>query len=235
MTYPTLLSILTDVKSRIADSTGKFYQDTTLNSWIMSGAKDIARRAEVLEDIINVTAVAGTNQYSLPTATSGGILRIHRVEFQISTSQIYLLEPREYNEMDSIWGINQLQQQAYPSYFAVWGIMVGSAQMRVYPTPSQAGTFNLFVYRLPATASQDTDPVEVPGGWEDLISLYCEYVALRSDSDPRWKDAKSIYEDELATMVNFTRSHHDQQQYITYPPQNVPAWGWMGGNGYDGL
>lgn len=226
----TLSSIRTDVQYRITDATGKFWSSTMLNLWINQAMKDIARRAEVLEttDDIAVTGGAGTREYTAPL----DIFRIHRVEFIVSTSNVYTLEARDIHEMDSIWGINQIQAQSYPSYYSVWGIMGIDAKVYIYPTASQSGTLRLWSYRLPATVSGDNDVCEVPVGWEDLIPLYCEYIALRRDNDPRWQDAKQMYEQELGDMINMTRSHHDQAHWITTPATNQPPWlggQWGGG------
>lgn len=219
----TLVTLRTDATNRIADSTGKFWSATMLNSWINSALKDVARRAEILESIktIAVTGGLGTRSYALAL----DIFRIHRVEFEVTAgTNVYTLEPRDIHEMDSVWGRNQAQAQAYPSYYTVWGIMGIDAKIYIYPTASQNGTLNVWCYRLPAVVSADADVCEIPTGWEDLIPLYCEYIALRRDNDPRWQDAKSIYEQELSDCINLTRSHHDQAHWITTSPVNQPAW-----------
>lgn len=224
----TLATVRTDTRNRITDSTTKFWSDAMLDSWINSAMKDIARRAEVLETTDDIAVDAGDRQYTAPL----DIFRIHRVEFIVSSSNIYVLEPRDIHEMDSIWGINQIQQQAFPSYYTVWGIMGIDAQIFLYPTPSQAGTLKVWSYRLPTVVSADAHVCEVPVGWEDLIPLYCEYIALRRDNDPRWQDAKAMYEQELGDMINMTRSHHDQAHWITTPAMNQAPWlggQWGGG------
>lgn len=224
----TLSAVRTDVQYRITDATGKFWSATMLNLWINQAMKDIARRAEILETTDDIAVSAGDRQYDLPL----DIFRIHRVEFVISSSNIYVLEPRDIHEMDAIWGVNQTQQMSFPSYYTTWGIMGIDCQIYLYPSPSQAGTLKVWSYRLPATVANDGDVCEVPVGWEDLIPLYCEYIALRRDNDPRWEDAKSIYEQEMANLVDMTRSHHDQAHWITSPAMNQAPWlggQWGGG------
>lgn len=216
-----LSTILTDAKERIADSTGKFWSDTMLKQWINRALKDIARRGEVLETTDDIAWSIGVASNNLPT----DIFRVHRVEYIITAgTNVYSLEARDIHEMDSLWGRNQVQQQAYPAFYTIWGIMGVDAKVYIYPVPSQAGTMRLWSYRLPATVSADADVCEVPAGWEDLIPLYCEYIALRRDSDPRWQDAKALYEQELSDMINLTRSHHDQAHWITVPAVNQAPW-----------
>lgn len=220
----TLADIRTDVKNRIADATGKFWSDVMLTSWINSALKDVARRAEILEttDDIAVTGGLGTREYTLPT----DIFRVHRVEFVISTSNVIILEARELHELDSIWGGNQVRAYTAPNYYAIWGIMGIDAKIYIYPTASQSGTLRIYSYRLPTAVSADANVCEIPAGWEDLIALYCEYVALRRDSDPRWQDAKAIYEQELQDCILLTRSHHDQSHWVTTPASAIPWMGW---------
>lgn len=220
----TLASLTTDVQNRLQDVNAKFWSAAMITTWINEGLIDIARRAEVLEDVLTVPAVVGTRQYPCPT----NMLRLHRVEFQVSTTNIYVMEGRTLGEMDSIWGLNQVQQQAYPSYYAIWGF-VPNAKIYVYPSPSQSGQFNLWCYRLPATLVSGSDVAEVPEGWQSLVVEYCEYIALLRDNDPRYQVAQQIYETHLQSLIEFTRHHYDQQQYVSQGPMNS-YMGYFSGN-----
>ena len=125
-----------------------------------------------------------------------------------------------------MWGTRQAVQRSYPSFFVLWGV-AGSVEgitMQLYPIPSQAGTLNIFYYRLPTTMVNDSDHADIPAGWEDLISLYCEYIALRKDRDARWSDAKQMYEENLGHMIDVTRQLHDQARSVTVGNAAVPAW-----------
>lgn len=215
----SLATAVTEVRGRLDELTAKFWTDSQLKSWLNAGCRDIARSALCLEDIRAIPAIAGTRAYALPT----NLLQIHRVEFQVATSNIYTLQLRDIHEMDAVWGTNQLQGQAYPSYAAAWGF-VPHAQLYVYPSPSQNGTINVWFYRVPTTATLDADILEVPEGWDDSLYLFCEYYALRKDADARWQEAKALYDETLAELKNIPH-HHDQQQYITTGPNNW-ASGW---------
>lgn len=227
----TLSAVVTDVKDRLADTTGKTWTDTMLKRWINMACKDIARRAEVLEVKLTATMIAGDNVIDLQADLTPGsvpLSRIHKVEYEVSSTQVYPLEAREIHEIDSIRGVNPLQSQAWPSYYYIWGIMGIDAKMYLYPVQAQGGTLNIYAYKIPALLANDNDVPQIPEGWEDLISLYCEYVALRRDSDSRWQDAKALYEDEIDSLMNLTRSHHDQAHWITTPNNLGSTW-WAGG------
>lgn len=223
----TLDRVRADVRAHLDEATARFWTDAQLNTWINDGLRDIARRTETLQEIAAITAVAGTRAYTMPT----DVIRIHRVEFDPGSGQIYPLEPRQFYEMDSIWGTDQNQTRAYPDYFALYGFPP-TLQLYLYPVPSQGGTLNVFYYRLPTEAVSDTDTVEVPEGWWDVVTLFAEYQALRKDADPRFTDAKAIYEEKIGEMIDITRKWHDQAGLITTGRTWLPGWLTGGGEGW---
>lgn len=220
----TLSDILADVRSRLDETTVRFWLDSELTRWINEGLRDISRRAEVLLSYnTNIPALPNCAKYVLPN----DVLRVHRVEFIPSGSNqsTYTLQASTYQEMDNVWGIRQSVQRSYPSYYVLWGVAgpIGIT-MQLYPVPSQAGTINLYYYRLPKTLVATTDVAEIPEGWQDLVALYCEYLAMRKDRDPRWQESKQLYEESLIAMINVTRQLHDQARSVTVGTMNVPNW-----------
>jgi hypothetical protein len=222
----TLVTIRNDVLNRLDDPNNNFWSTSELNTWINEGARDIARRAESLVSFSSTIAiVAGTQTYSAPTNT----VQIHRLEYiPTGSTQTYPIFPSTYEEMDQLWGIYQSIQSAYPSYFVTrgWANGIGSDALTIvlYPVPSQAGTLNVFYYRLPTAAVADGDTVEIPEGWQDLVALYCESVARRKAKDPTWQEARQMYEDELKNLIDVTRFYHDSSSAIITRTGAVPAW-----------
>lgn len=199
--------LLADVRSRLDESTARFWTDAELIRWINEGLRVVARRTETLEDAeTTLQSIAGGAKYALPAACQ----RVHRVEFAPSSASIvYPMELKSYYEMDELWGTQQLISRSYPSYAVFWGAPPNII-MQVYPVPSQMGTFNIFYYRLPKALAGASDVADISEGWHDLVVLYCEYVALRKDRDDRWQDAKTLFEEGLNQMVDVSRRHHDQ-------------------------
>lgn len=222
----TLTNILADVRDRLHDGGGtSMWSDAMLTRWINEGLRDVARRTETLMDRATINAVAGTQEYTMPT----NVHRVHRVEYKrTADSQIYPLEYRDFNNLDAVWWTSQSTTQGTPSYFTMWGFPP-SLKLVVYPTPHAAGTFKVFYFRVPATLVNGADVAEIPEGWQDLISYYCEYVALRRDADPRWQEAKSLYESSLSNMMEVTRSWSNQAGMIVNETAMVPAWLYGGG------
>lgn len=217
----TLVTVRNDVRARLNETTARFWTDAQLNVWINEGMRDLARRTETIQTFgTTITTVAGTAEYVVPA----DVLRVHRVEFvPTGATQIYPVQLTTYDELDQVWGIYPNTVQGYPVYAALWGFPP-TLKLRLYPVPSQAGTINLFYYRLPAAVSADGDTLEVLAGYEDLIALYCEYVARRKDRDPTWQEAKALYEERVSEMVDTTRQWHDQAMTVTVGQNAMPRW-----------
>jgi hypothetical protein len=223
-----MTQMLAEVREPIDEQTALFYTDIELRRWIMEGARDIARRAEVLLARATIVAIAGVREYGLPAAT----VRVHRAEWipdpASATPQVYPLEFRDYAAMDGVWGTGSHSQQGHPACFTFWGF-APDVRLIVFPIPPQAGEITAYTYRLPTDiatdGTQDANTVECPEGWHDLIRLFCEYTAFRKDGDQRWVDAKTIYEERLAEMIEVTRRHSDQGGSIqTVSGSWLPAW-----------
>lgn len=216
----TLADIRTDVRSHLDEATARQWTDTELNRWINEAARDIARRSESLQVTEDVTAVVDQQEYTLPT----DVIRLYRVEWRPDAGGgIYTMEYRDFNSMDSVWWSQQATGSGYPVWFTLWGYPP-SLKLTVYPKPSQAGTFKVFYYGLPADAAADGTTVAVPEGWQDLIALYAEYVALRKDADPRWQEAKGLYEERLGALLDVTRRWTDQADAVQVNQNFVPNW-----------
>lgn len=216
----TLSSIIEDVRSRLDELTARRWEDTQLITWINEGARDVARRCEVLQDRKDIAAIINTQEYTLPI----DMIRLHRVEFKITgSSQIYPLEYKDFNNLDAVWWSSKSLTTGTPTWFTVWGFPP-IAKLIAYPTPSSAGTFTVYYYRFPTSLASDTDQLELPEGWHDLVVNYCEYIALRKDSDPRWREAKQIFEENLGNLFDITRRWTDQAGSIEVNTSMVPGW-----------
>lgn len=220
----TLGTLLTNVRSRLDETTARFWTDAEVRRWIVEAARDVARRAETLLTTQDVTIVAATQEYALATDT----LRVYRAEWEPGgTSLRYPLEYRDFNSMDAVWGISKQVTQGYPYWFTLWGFPP-NLKITFYPKPSVAGKVVVFYYKLPADlatdGTADSSNVDVPEGWWDALELYCEFVALRKDGDPRWLEAKQLYEEKVAELVEVSRRWSDQADAIQYRTALLPAW-----------
>jgi hypothetical protein len=220
----TLATLRSRVRDRLDEASARHWTDAQLNGWVNDGAEDIARQTESLLAIGTVSAVAGTQTYSLASLTPSPI-RLHRIEFQpTGLSTKYPLEYRDFGVMDDTWGLTQSSHTGIPRYWTAWGFHP-SMTLYLYPTPSQTGTIRLFYYRLPARRSNDGDTIEVPDGWENLVVDFAEYHALRNDRDQRWQEARALYVDNLQAMIERTVRPSDQPgHYVTDNGTMVPYW-----------
>ncbi len=222
----TLTSLLTDVRNKLDETTSGQWSDAELRTWINEAARDMSRRSETLQNSSNITVVADTQEYTLPTDT----LRVYRVEWRpTSSSNVYPLEYRDFNSMDTVWWSSQTTSKGYPTFYTMWGYPP-SLKVVLYPTPSEAGVLKVFYYQhstdLATDGTEDSSTVPVPAGYEDLCTTYCEMVALRKDRDPRWQESRALYMDSLTEMLDRTRRWTDQGDFIQVGQTHVPGWLW---------
>lgn len=205
----TLLDLRTDVRNRLAETTASQWTDDMLMRWINEGLQDVARRTETIQDYDDITATVALQTYTLPTT----IIRVHRVEWRPTSGNPNKMEFRDFNNMDSVWWGSQTTAQSTPVLFTMWGFPP-NLKMIVYPSPASAGSFRVYHYRLPSQLTTDTQIAEIPEGWTDLVVSYCEYMALRRDRDPRWQEAKQLYEQSIDNMYELTRRWTDEAGMI---------------------
>lgn len=229
----TQAEIITDVRVRLDEVSASFWDDSDIRRWINQGLRDVARRCEVLQGSTTVAAVAGTQTYALPTDA----IRIYRVEFSPDGDDgVHELQYEDYNNADALWGRYKTITQADPYIYTMWGFPP-SLNMTVYPTPSQAGTFTVYYYKLPTelavttTDDEDTE-VDLPAGWEDVIVSYVEYHALRKDRNPAWQEAKALYEESLTHLYELTRRWTDQAGHMSPGLQFGGLPGWLVNEGW---
>jgi hypothetical protein len=202
----TLAQARVALRERLDEYSARQWTDNMLDRWLHEGAKDIARRAEVLQDTATIAAVAGTQAYTLPD----DMVRIYRLAFNATGDPTsYPLEARDFKTADAVWWTQQAVTQGTPALFTMWGVP-GSVQAILYPTPAVGGTLTAHYYRLPLKAVDDTDELDLPEGWEDCAYAFAEHLALRQDRDQRWQESKAMYEELLSELVRLTQHHTDQ-------------------------
>lgn len=210
---------------RLDELTERAYTDRAIREWINEGARDIARRTESLEDRDTIAAVVGTAEYTLSTDT----IRVHRVEFTPTGDDTVRLEYVDIKDMDSFGWRQRTLRQDRPYVYSIWG-SGRTLKLITFPVPATAGNFTVWFYKLPEaldeTALTDmAEHVEIPPAWDDILLDYIEYRALRKDRDPRWQEAKALYDEHSAEMYDNTRRWVDQGGMIL--PNSggaVPAW-----------
>jgi hypothetical protein len=144
-------------------------------------------------------------------------MRISSIEY-IEGKVSRALEYRDYNNMDSVWWTQQLTSQSTPLLWTAWGFPP-TLKIILYPIPSAASSIKFFYYRHPidlaeSTAADAATPLDFPEGWEELITNYVEYMALRKDRDPRWQESLQLFNSGVEQMYVQTRRWSDQAGMI---------------------
>ena len=222
----TQAQILTSLRARLDEPTTVYWTDVDLRTWINEIAADIARTTESLRASETFAGVAGTGSYT-PTFTLTP-QRIYRVTYKpTGSNSTYPLTFRDPNAMDEVWGTLQ-STQGTPSFWTSWGYPP-ALTIQLFPVPSVSGTVTCFFYRkstvLATDGSAAASTVDIPAGWEDVLVDGAEYKALRRDSDPRWTEAKQLYDMGKAGLMESALRFTDAQPVITSQfGTSVPMW-----------
>lgn len=196
------------VRDRLEEAGAASYLDPMIRRWLHEGAKDLARYTEAIEEKATISVSAGTGEYSGPT----DVVKVTSVMFTATGSTIN--NPLDYVDVDVAQGIFYTGSQGTPRAFTLWKPAPNMA-IRLYPTPSLAGTLTVWYRRLPTalvydTDADDTDPLDFPEAWLELLLDYAEARALRRDRDPRWQESQALYQQGREEMLLRTQRHADQ-------------------------
>lgn len=195
------MATVASVRRRLDESVERFWSDTELQDWLDEGAAEIARRTETLQTIAGIPVTAGDSEFNMPA----DLLRAHVVLWQTRSGFFRQLRFQDLNRFP-LW-----QTTGDPLHFTIWGF---PPVMRVWPTPSRDSLIYVLYY---ATGES------IPVGWDDVLLDYCEYRALRKDNDPRWTDARALFENKVSAMIDNTQRWTDQagsvldQEYVEFP------------------
>lgn len=214
----TLATARKAVRELLDEETPQTYKNAHLHRWINEGCVEIARATEAFQTSDTIDVVASTREYDMPT----DMIRAHRVDFETDDGDHHAtLTHRDFHNADAVqWhGDNE----GMPTLYTMWG-MPGSVKLILYPSPAYAGTLTVHYYKLPALAEADTDVLDIPEGWENVVYAYTEYKALRRDRDPRWQESKALFDEALGGLFDMTRRHTDQAGEILPVGYAVNAW-----------
>lgn len=200
----TNAQIITRVRDMLDEATARQWTDAQLRTWMNDGANEIARVTRVLETYSDVAVLAAAQTAALPAA----VLEIQHCYWKnTGETQLTPLVPYYYEAMDPIWGSWQNETTGDPVAFAPRGISP-NLTVHLYPIPSQAGTLRVFYSNLPTAIATDTSADSstspIPEGWVDLLVNYVEYRALRKDRDPRWQEAKALFNEALEQLAEYS-------------------------------
>jgi len=221
----TNLEIITRVRDMLNEATATQWSDTQLRRWMNDGAKHIARETHFAETNQDIDVAADAQSVAAPT----NVLMIQHVYWipDSDTDHIVPLVPKHYEQMDALWGSWQNQTTGEPVAFAPRGVSP-SLRIYMYPTPDEAGTLRVFHTAIPTDIATDTSAdattSTVPDGWVDLLVDYVEYRALRRDRDPRWQEAKQLFDEKLEDMAQYDTLAIAREMIHDVRTGGVPRW-----------
>lgn len=217
----TLGQVIVEARSRCddLDIPNSNVEQFEMRNWVNEALREIAFETECYRATTTVAVTAGTSEYTGPT----DCVRIIRAEFYTDASGARnYLEYRDWNGMDAYWGRWQVTRQGNPEMFSTWG-HPPNLVVKLYPVPSNAGTLKLFYTKYPAEMEQadDSNDLDVPGGYEDLVADFLVYRWAGKDGDDgRLRVARAEFDRRCQRMRALTERYVDAPGQIT-----VDYWG----------
>lgn len=201
----TLAELRAMLRARLNEASAVAWSNSDLDMWLNEGARETVRRTLCIEDEFTFPAVAGTQSYTPPNLAD--CIMVNRVQYNRSGStEVFPVEYADFNNLDQVWWTAQVQTQATPEFFTMWG-MYPNLKIVVYPTPPDDGTFHVYYWRLCQLMIDDDDYLELPMGWHDLAVDYAFYLALLRDRDQRWQEPLARFEQRLQRLTELTTRH----------------------------
>jgi hypothetical protein len=200
--------VLREARARLHEPTPARWENDDLRAWLNEAQREIATRFKWYRKNGTVSAVAGTQTYSLPS----DCLFPYQITYaQTGTGQAIPLEftdrrnvaAEAYTQLTSARGVpTNYWTEGYPG--------TTTFKLSVFPTPTTSADFRVDYYGVPAdwsvTGSDDDDNILVPNGYESLVVDFIAFHAKLSDGDADWQQYKALYEQNLAgfeeTMTN---------------------------------
>lgn len=98
-----------------------------------------------------------------------------------------------------------------PEYFTIEGI-----KLKLYPIPTSAISYTLVYHYLPTSLAYDTDAVDFPIGYEELIADYATILASYQD-DANMRDFKMNFERNKKNMLQGIKTRQTRDtRHVSY-------------------
>lgn len=225
----TMTELLAEVRDDIDEQTAVHWTNPQLIRYANEGLKRVARMSECLRAEVTKAIVAGTYEYTM-SALTHDIVRFHAANFvRTGDTYEYWLRPRDLMNSVMDFGGGRRQVTGTPTQFFAWN-NPPTLKLSLYPVPSDSGTLTLYYYRLPTLfntdGSDNSDPLDIPEGWESLAVTYTRYRAFKFDGQV--EQARLELEDFSDTLgalsAAATRFNDQPGQMVNVPHMGLPLW-----------
>ncbi len=170
---------------------------TLVRRWLNEGAQKVSRavRLPVSDQTTTISVVAGTNAYPL----SASVERVYSVR---RANGSFLVEVDIEDATSS--GTGSL------AHFAIW-----DGEIYLWPMPRSAETLTVRFRGDITQMSADTDPVNVPEDFADLLVNYAKSKAFAAEDDPEMATYfRNLYETELRNARAALQERSDRPNQV---------------------
>jgi len=190
----TLEQFITDLRINIYEDVADVITDEQIGRWIIAGLEDISLKTGLLPEYCEV-ACDGSTSYALPA----GLLKIKSVEYIQENSITYVKNTNRsvINEEGLTGNTGSITHY----------IREGN-NIFVYGQPS-TGTLRINGVRIPSAPVDNSDYIDLPPEYMNLLKMYCEwrYWKRRRDLEEAAYSYKDYYEAIRDTRVDVIRDY----------------------------
>lgn len=206
----TYLEIVNDVLRRLREPAVSSVPDTEYSQMIGTLVNDAKRDVEnahtwnALRSLVNVTSVAGTQQYTL---TGSGDRFV--VDFVADSTGAELIKaPVSWVDMMTL----QHTDQGTPSHYCFTGVDTnGDSKVKFFKIPSGAVTYYFWLFIPQTSLTNNADACLVPG-YLVAMNAYARAIAERGeDSGNLSSEAYQLYQKSLGEAIAIERNRYEEQ------------------------
>jgi hypothetical protein len=210
MAFPDFSDLLARTRTVLNETTAAFWTDAELKRWLNEGERDIAAKAECIENVDTGVVIPTTTRV---VPFSG--YKVKYVEHVPTAGAPIGLQKINMKQLGKL-PFNGV----IPQYWFQWGSTVGNCII-IDPYPATAtGTLNIYVADYPVNEMyDDTDEPQVPYEFHELIVDYAVYMALWKAK--KWGQSAQVYQRYISILnglrTKYVEHEVDYKETIAVP------------------
>jgi hypothetical protein len=203
------------VQTLLGESSGDFYTLSEIKDEINDACINIARDTEELLTYSEISTVASTQQYTLPT----DFLKLKRVDLVVTSSDVRALYFKTSIEFHN-YSEGAADKTGTPEIYklelgAVSTTNPFPGDIWLYPIPDAVYTLRVYYYQKPSILSNDGDTTELPEQAHKAVCyLAAANMSLKGEDLRKHDRLVLLYERELARLKQHYARLQRQRNYL---------------------
>lgn len=192
-----------------------FFSSSEILDLMYQACIELAREANVIEQVYTTSTVASQQEYSYPTTA----VAIKRITYEGAK-----LQPITMREDDAITGLSaSTTDSGTPAYYFIW-----NKEIYLRPIPSGVGTLKIFTINEPQ-AITSTSTLEVPTHFHmDLTHYICAAMAMKDGNMQVWQMHEDKWQKVLMSAKKWYRLSKRADGFTNVQDEEQLIGGYLG-------